>query len=193
MKIPHLIVFNFITNYSLEALEMFPYFNKRLKSMCLDLGYILAIFFPWIIIISLPFFIFHGNIKELNVFISFVQSVLIVFTILNKDLCNGRSIAKRLLGYVIIDAKTNKIASDYKCMLRNITIIIFPLEVFVTFLNNKRRIGDLIAGTKLVECDVEAKETFLFDLMHKKKFSSKLIIVSLVITLFINLLMYFGF
>jgi len=192
MRIPKWIIFNFITNDSLRSLEKFPYLNKRLKSMCLDLMYIFAIYFPWIII-SVPIFILSRNIEKLKFFISLVEGIIIIFSILNKDLCNGRSIAKRILGFQIIDVKTNKVASDYKCMLRNITIIIFPLEVVVALLNKERRIGDLLAGTKLLECDSEAKETFLSDMSEKKQLSSRLLIVSFVTAIIISMWLNNGF
>lgn len=186
MRIPKWMIFNFITNNSLRPVENLPFLNKRLKSMCLDIFYLYAIYFPWIII-SLPFFILVRNIEELNFYISFVEGVIIVFSILNKDLCNGRSIAKRIYGFQIIDVKTNKVASDYKCMLRNVTIVFFPLEVVVTIVNNERRIGDLLAGTKLIECDPEPKETFLTDMRDKKQLSLMHLFVSFVTAIVFSL------
>src|ERR1035437_8747456 len=116
MKIPIWLVFNFITNESINSLERIPFLNKRLKSMYLDLLYILVIFFPWIIIISLPFPFLPSKFEYLSFSISFIEGVIVILTVLNKDLCNGRSIAKRVLGYQIIDIKTNEVASDFKCM-----------------------------------------------------------------------------
>ena len=187
MKIPIWLVFNFITNESINSLERIPFLNKRLKSMYLDLLYILVIFFPWIIIISLPFPFLPSKFEYLSFSISFIEGVIVILTVLNKDLCNGRSIAKRVLGYQIIDIKTNEVASDFKCMLRNITFIIFPVEVIFTLLKNKRRIGDLIAGTKLIECDFLPKESILSELNRKKNYSFSLLSVSFAVAIVTSL------
>jgi len=187
MKIPTWLVFNFITNESINSLERIPFLNKRLKSMYLDLLYILVIFFPWIIIISLPFFFLPGKFELLSFSISFFEGVIVILTVLNKDICNGRSIAKRVLGYQIINIKTNDAASDFKCMLRNITFIIFPVEVILALLKNKRRIGDLIAGTKLIECNLLPKESLLTDLNGKKNYSFRLLSVSFAVAIVTSL------
>jgi hypothetical protein len=50
----------------------------------------------------------------------------------------------------IVENKTGKVASPIKCFIRNIFIIIWPIEVIVTLINPSRRIGDLVAGTKVV-------------------------------------------
>ena len=187
MKIPIWLVFNFITTGSINSLERIPFLNKRLKSMYLDLLYILVIFFPWIIIISLAFSFLPGKFEYLSFSISIVEGVIVVITVLNKDLCNGRSIAKRVLGYQIIDIKTNEVASDFKCMLRNITFFIFPVEVIFTLLKNERRFGDLIAGTKVIKCDSLPKESLLSELNGKKNISFRLISVSFVVAIFTSL------
>ena len=68
-----------------------------------------------------------------------------------KDILNGRSIAKRILNLQIVDINTGKAASPIKCFIRNIFCIIWPLEIIVSFVNTKKRIGDRVAGTELVE------------------------------------------
>lgn len=70
-----------------------------------------------------------------------------------KDCINGRSIAKRILKLQVIDNKTEQVASPLKCFLRNIFCIIWPVEVIVTLINPSRRIGDQVAGTKVVYYD----------------------------------------
>lgn len=68
-----------------------------------------------------------------------------------KDCINGQSFAKRRLGFVVVDNDTNQVASPMKCFIRDIFCIIFPIEVLVAWTNTSRRIGDLVAGTKLVK------------------------------------------
>ena len=75
-----------------------------------------------------------------------------------KDCINGRSIAKRVLKLQIIDNKTGESASALKCFIRNIFIIIWPVEGIVALINPSRRIGDYVAGTKLVPFDPSAEQ-----------------------------------
>jgi uncharacterized RDD family membrane protein YckC len=67
----------------------------------------------------------------------------------NKDIFNGRSPAKRILKMQVIDNKTHQVASPVKCLVRNLTIPIWPIEVIFVFIDPKRRLGDKIAGTRI--------------------------------------------
>jgi uncharacterized RDD family membrane protein YckC len=71
----------------------------------------------------------------------------------SKDIFLGRSPAKRILKLQVVDVKTNKPANPIRCLIRNITVILWPIEVIVALINNERRIGDFIAGTKLTTYD----------------------------------------
>ena len=68
----------------------------------------------------------------------------------NKDIYLGRSPAKRILGLQLVDIKTGKPASPLKCLIRNLTTVFWPIEFVVSLINHERRIGDFIAGTKLI-------------------------------------------
>jgi uncharacterized RDD family membrane protein YckC len=70
-----------------------------------------------------------------------------------KDVINGRSIAKRILKLQIVDNATGQVASPIKCFVRNILCVLWPIEVIVAMTNPSRRLGDRIAGTKLVTFD----------------------------------------
>src|SRR5579872_6053582 len=48
-----------------------------------------------------------------------------------KDIIGGRSIAKRILGLQVVDNSTGKAASPFRCFLRNITCVLWPIEGFV--------------------------------------------------------------
>lgn len=67
----------------------------------------------------------------------------------NKDIFNGRSPAKRILKMQVIDNKTGQVANPLKCLVRNLTIPLWPLEVIFVFIDPKRRLGDKIAGTRI--------------------------------------------
>ena len=67
----------------------------------------------------------------------------------NKDIYLGQSPAKRILKFQVFDIRTNRPASPLQCLIRNFTVLIWPVEVVVAFINNERRLGDYLAGTKL--------------------------------------------
>jgi uncharacterized RDD family membrane protein YckC len=75
-----------------------------------------------------------------------------------KDILNGRSIAKRILNLQVVDNSTGKAASPIRCFVRNITCILWPIEVLVAIINTSRRLGDRIAGTKLVRFDPTSEQ-----------------------------------
>jgi uncharacterized RDD family membrane protein YckC len=70
-----------------------------------------------------------------------------------KDVINGRSIAKRILKLQVVDNRTGQVATPLQCLIRNIFCILWPIEVFVAISNTSRRLGDRVAGTKLVSFD----------------------------------------
>lgn len=70
-----------------------------------------------------------------------------------KDIINGRSIAKRILNLQLVNNSTGQVASPIRCFVRNILCIIWPIEVIVAMITPSRRLGDRIAGTKLVIYD----------------------------------------
>ncbi|NOU61993.1 RDD family protein [Marinifilum caeruleilacunae] len=67
----------------------------------------------------------------------------------NKDIFNGRSPAKRILKMQVIDNKTGQAANPLKCLVRNLTIPLWPLEVIFVLIDPKKRLGDRIAGTRI--------------------------------------------
>lgn len=96
-----------------------------------------------------------GNVhSQPKLFLGNYYLNIIAFSLyFNKDIFHGRSVAKRVLKLQIVDIKTNTPANPLKCFLRNLTIVIWPIEVIVSLINNERRLGDFIAGTKLTPFD----------------------------------------
>jgi len=92
----------------------------------------------------------HGSPPADNlwtmIYVSFGFSIYI-----NKDAFNGRSIGKRICGLQIVDRKTNEVASSLKCMVRNITFLVWPLEVIILLVTRNRRLGDFIMNTEIVQ------------------------------------------
>ena len=128
----------------------------RLSSMFLDhmiMTMIAGIFFIPEIIISLSNVLTHEQ-PGTEMFGGMIYLFIIGFALyFCKDCINGRSIAKRIMKLQLVDNSTGQVASPLKCLLRNVFCILWPLEVIVAFINPGRRIGDLVAGTKLVVFD----------------------------------------
>lgn len=75
-----------------------------------------------------------------------------------KDSINGRSIAKRLLKLQVVKNSNGKVATPIRCFIRNLFCVLWPLEVIITLVSPSRRIGDLIAGTRVVPFNEEREQ-----------------------------------
>ncbi len=145
--------------------------NKRFKSLILEMWNISAIFFPLIIISMIPKTSF-ANPNQFNfVWTDIIFSIsfsLMMIALVNKDFFGGQSAVHRLLGFKVVDIKTNEQASKLKCMLRNVTAPIWMIEVIFLLVNPKRRLGDIIAGTSLIEIESTDPELILVEIKNAK-------------------------
>jgi len=81
-----------------------------------------------------------------------VNTAIVLFSFfLNKDIYFGKSIGKYFTGLRVVSARTGNPASPIQCALRNLFVLLWPLEALFLFLSPKRRIGDFVAGTKVQE------------------------------------------
>ena len=134
----------------------------RVLSMLLDHFIMTLIIVPPMIILTIFGEIGILKIRDMTFALVFFA---MIFIYLNKDLLNGKSPAKRILGYQVINQKTGKPATELQCFVRNLTIAIaWPLEVIIGFINPERRIGDFIANTKVIVSEKEKLKTIWIDL-----------------------------
>lgn len=75
--------------------------------------------------------------------------LLIILLFIAKDAINGQSIGKKLMKIKVVDAH-GKTPNIFKLIIRNITIYIWPIEAILVLLN-KKKLGDRLAGTNIVE------------------------------------------
>lgn len=139
-----------------------PNVGKRLASMLLDhflTCFILIV--PIILFLSLTDIPF-GKGSPMPPGFQFVFLGLMVLYFL-KDSFNGRSIAKRVTKLQVVDIRTGNSASVGKCFIRNLTVIIWPIEVIIILFSPHRRLGDFIAGTKVVNYGSSEIPTFDFE------------------------------
>lgn len=152
MTIFKTILINPYTKFLTKKLETFSVINGRINSTIIDLFFIGFLFMP----IGIVFMIFE--IITLPIFSSSLVTSwtlgygIFIFLILNKDFYSSRSIGKRILGYKVVNSK-GLAASKTQCLIRNITILLWPIEVAFLLINPNRRLGDFIAGTKIIESD----------------------------------------
>ena len=137
----------------------------RVLSMLLDHAIMCILVVPIGILI---FGILSQFEEYLNKIIGMIIMYIPIFIYFNKDFFNAKSPAKRILGYQIIDRKTNRNASELQCFVRNLTIIAWPIEVIVGFINPERRIGDFLANTKVIISEKEKFKSIWTDLKNSK-------------------------
>lgn len=95
---------------------------------------------------------------------------------LNKDLRKAQSFAKMMFGFRIVDNKSGELASPMQCMIRNLTAPFFLFEVLILWISPERRIGDFLAGTRLI---IDQKQ----DLSHRPRVIQAIIAVVLAVAL----------
>jgi uncharacterized RDD family membrane protein YckC len=137
--------------------------SKRIGSMLLDhliMTIVIAIF-------AIPLLIINFFLQRYFDFrLTWPIGILIFIVYFNKDFFRAKSPAKRIIGLQVVDNSTGEIASRLKCFIRNLTCILWPLEIFVTLFSKQRRIGDLIANTKVVTADKEPVEHLIKEIKN---------------------------
>ncbi len=160
-------MFNYFTKMYLNSNYSILQWNKRMKSAILELWYTLSIFFPFLIILMIPSMILKNPMDTTLAWpdlLSIIPFNIMMIVMINKDFFNGQSVVHRRLGYQVIDVQTQMPAGKIKCMLRNITAPIWPIEVFFFLASPKRRLGDFIAGTSLIEVQTTDPELILHEI-----------------------------
>lgn len=171
MRILKFLMFNRFVKMYLQSNFSFLEWNTRFKSLILEMWNIPVVFFPILIISIIPKISF-GNPNQANFvwtdIIFLISFSVMMIALINKDFFGGQSAVHRLLGFKVIDVKTNEQASKLKCMLRNITAPIWMIEVFFLLVNPKRRLGDIIAGTSLIKIESTDPELILVEIQNAK-------------------------
>ncbi|PQJ21004.1 RDD family protein [Tenacibaculum sp. SG-28] len=159
-------------NSGIISIEMFenianrsPRFH-RVSAMLLDHFLMCVLIIPIAILFGI---VLEKSGFRLNDGMIFYVWVLIIFIYYNKDFFNAKSPAKRIMGYQVVDRKTEMPATELQCFVRNFTVCVaWPLEVIIGFINPERRIGDFMANTKVVLSEKEKLKTIWSDLKRTK-------------------------
>ena len=145
---------------------------NRLASMLLDHITMTFVLFPLMIIVfvvmqllakeSYPEFLFESNgIGYTIAFLPFLAYFL-------KDSYRGKSIGKRTIGLQVVDFKTGEPANAFQCFVRNLFIVVWPVEVMISVLSPSRRLGDIFAFTEVVPSEKEKFKTLFTDIKKTK-------------------------
>ena len=123
---------------------------KRIGAFFIDLIIIAVIYeIPFFILVMIPMFqgaMTDSLIIQRTLLCTFFGYILFIF----KDVFKNGSLGKRIMKLKIIDSETKENASTGKRILRNITWIISWIE-FLVYLAAKKRLGDMLAKTDVVE------------------------------------------
>jgi len=180
MKALKFFLFNFFTRQAFYKKLRFEGLGRRIQTMQMDFAYQLFLFIYWLLagIITLKILAFtypqNGFVSSFNTTLPHIVIGLMTLVLINKDYFNGQSVINRFQGYQIVDAKTNQTASAIQCAIRNCTLLIWPVEVLFAMANPERRVGDFIAGTKMIETEKSDPESILNDI-QKMEFDSVLL------------------
>lgn len=114
------------------------------------------VFIPIIAILSQAYA--HTPTKGLGQIIS--EPFVVIFSVLlgilvyfNKDFFGGQSIGKRVFKLQVVVHKTGHAAGPFRCLVRNFTLLLGFIELILTLVSPKRRLGDFIAGTRIEAYD----------------------------------------
>ncbi len=129
-----------------------PALGNRVWSMFLD-----HVFTTFILLTPVLPFVFlqqsrmQGEPLSAGFQFAFLGLLILYFL---KDSFNGRSLAKRITRLQVVNNRTGEAASPIRCFVRNLPVMIWPVEVLVTFFSPHRRLGDLLAGTRVMNYGV---------------------------------------
>ena len=127
-------------------------FRKRILAFIIDI-FILALLYMIIGIIPMydDLILISEDLNKYFYIVFGMALLIITLAFIGKDAINGQSIGKRITKIKVVDDK-GYIANIFKCIIRNITIYIWPIEALLVLLD-KKKLGDRLAGTNVVECD----------------------------------------
>ena len=131
------------------------FLGNRIASMFIDCFYMFILCGASGSLICLLVFLYQSkpkNAYEFHIFGGAPYYILLgaFYTYTFKDSINGRSLGKRITNMQVVDNKTGKSASPLQCLIRNLFILIAPVEFILSFVNPYLRIGDRAANTKVV-------------------------------------------
>ena len=75
----------------------------------------------------------------------------------------------------VVNATKGKEAGPWRCLVRNLLLMIAPIELIMLFVNSERRIGDFVAGTRV---DVSIEEFNISNEPNRKLMIQRLVVLA---------------
>ena len=119
-------------------------YTRRKKAFAID-----------ICIIGIMFFICVKGIKQENLMLVVAEAVEYI-GLFFKDVCKGQSVGKRIYKIAVV-SENGEPASLKQLILRNVILIVWPVEVCWVSIQGKPRLGDIWAKTKVVSVENRTK------------------------------------
>lgn len=113
---------------------------KRLIAFLIDL---------LLIAIIVNMFFFATQTVKSQLLVQFLSAMMVTM-LLCKDCINGKSAGKRIMKIEIANEKEGEKISAVSCIVRNIFVVLWIIEILVLFISKEKRIGDYVAKTKVV-------------------------------------------
>ena len=113
---------------------------KRLIAFLIDL---------LLIAIIVNMFFFATQTVKSQLLVQFLSAMMVTM-LLCKDCINGKSAGKRIMKIEIANEKEGEKVSAVSCIVRNIFVVLWIIEILVLFISKEKRIGDYVAKTKVV-------------------------------------------
>lgn len=82
----------------------------------------------------------------------FITLITLFFFVLKDSFVDG-SIVKAFFGIKIVRSKTKTTSSISQRLVRNFSILIWPLELFMILIKPNKRLGDLLVGTEIIKSE----------------------------------------
>ncbi|WP_165044436.1 RDD family protein [Dysgonomonas sp. ZJ709] len=121
--------------------------SRRIKAIIIDF------FILFILTIVLLVIILIVNKDKYDFIYCYALLMCIVYsTCFLKDIIGGQSLGKRIYKLQVKNDK-GKVPPTKILILRNIFVFIYPIEIILCFVNNGRRLGDIILKTKVTDKD----------------------------------------
>lgn len=136
---------NFFSQFVIKQLDQRLPLSDRQKSAVYDAAFSLIPTFPLLPVAYLESRIFHSSYLS-----TIIVPCLFIAMFMIKDSLYERSIGKCLAGFKIIDSGTNESINLLQSVIRNITILIWPLEILILLGTPEIRMGDFFGRTKVV-------------------------------------------
>lgn len=140
-----------------------PEVGTRLAMMLLD--HVIFSIAMFILIVPFWFYWMLNSVGQMEagampsdffkgMWVVFIPYALAFAIYMNKDAIGARSPGKRIMKAKVVRQDTLEAAGPLRCMVRNLTLIFWPLEALLAIINSdRRRLGDYIAGTRVIMRD----------------------------------------